>query len=58
METLNPRWLSIELDDLSREIESWNSGLRESFNSLIQDFPNRVFTNQNNDASAQNVEAD
>lgn len=56
MEALNPRWLSIELNDVNREVESWNPG-REPLNSQVQEFPHQNRADQNADVSDQNPEA-
>ncbi len=55
MEALNPRWLSIELNDVNREVESRDSG-GETHNSLVQNFPHNKDANRNADASDQPIE--
>lgn len=56
MEALNPRWLSIELNDVNREVESRNSGRVPFNNSAVQDVPRHNHANQKVDASDQSPE--
>lgn len=55
MEALNPRWLSIELNDVNREVDRWNSGRAPFINSLGQNLSQNNHTNHITNASDQPV---
>ena len=38
METLNPKWLSIELQSIDDEISKWSVDIRTSFELVSNDF--------------------
>lgn len=37
MTSLDPNWLSVEVDSIDEEIAQWNDGIKESFESLCAD---------------------
>lgn len=38
METLNPKWLSVELQSIDDEISKWSVDIRTSFELVSNDF--------------------
>jgi hypothetical protein len=36
MGTLNPRWLSIELEMISATVENWSAAVRNSYDAALQ----------------------
>ena len=38
MDSLNPKWLSIELDSIDLTIQSWSDAARELYRAAMQSF--------------------
>jgi hypothetical protein len=36
MDSLNPRWLTIELDSIDHDVEKWNDALRRSYEASFR----------------------